>query len=232
MRRRLERRFWIGVALVAVLAGATAAAVMAAQPASKHARHHSPHSRHAHSRHSDRTSVLAVAAGYLGTTPAEVRGELQSGKSLAEVANATSGKSAQGLIQTLEAAAKKKLHAAATRLSARIVAKVDGHPGDGPAVHAATSYLGLTVTQLRADVRSGKTLAQVASSTSGKSEAGLIEAIVAARKTALATEAKAGRIPQARAATTESRLVSRVTARVRGSHRVLHHSHRGRAHKQ
>jgi hypothetical protein len=231
MRRRLERRFWIGVALVAVLAGATAAAVMAAQPASKHARHHSPHSRHAHSRHSDRTSVLAVAAGYLGATPAEVRGELQSGKSLAEIADATSGRSAQGLIQTLEAAAKKKLHAAAARLSARIVAKVDGHPGDDPAVHAATSYLGLTVTQLRADVRSGKTLAQVAGSTSGKSEAGLIDAIVAARKTALATEAKAGRISQARAATTESRLVSRVTARVRGSHRVLRHSHRGRAHK-
>lgn len=63
-------------------------------------------------------------------------------------------------------------------------------------------------------------------------EAGLIEAIVAARKTALAAEAKAGRISQARAATTESRLVSRVTARVRGSHRVLHHSHRGRAHKR
>ena len=227
MRRRLERRFWIGVAQIAVVAGATAAAVMAAQPAATHARRHS-----SHSRHSDRTDLLAVAASYLGATPEVLRSELQSGKSLAEIADATSGRSAQGLIQTLEAAAKKKLHAAATRLSARIVAKVDGHPGDDPAVHAATSYLGLTVTQLRADVRSGKTLAQVAGSTSGKTEAGLIDAIVAARKTALATEAKAGHISQARAATAESRLVSRVTARVRGSHRVLHHSHRGRAHKQ
>jgi hypothetical protein len=226
MRRRLERRFWIGVALIAVVAGATAAAVMAAQPAATHARRHS-----SHSRHSDRTDLLAVASGYLGTTPAVLRSELQSGKSLAEIADATSGRSAQGLIQTLEAAAKEKLHAAAARLSARIVAKVDGHPGDDPAVHAATSYLGLTVTQLRVDVRSGKTLAQVAGSTSGKSEAGLIEAIVAARKAALATEAKTGRISQARAATAESRLVSRVTARVRGSHRTLHHSHRGRAHK-
>jgi hypothetical protein len=227
MRRRLERRFWIGVALIAVVAGATAAAVMAAQPAATHARRHS-----SHSRHSDRTDLLAVAAGYLGTTPTVLRSELQSGKSLAQIADATSGRSAQGLIQTLEAAAKKKLHAAAARLSARIVAKVDGHPGDDPAVRAATSYLGLTVAQLRADVRSGKTLAQVAGSTSGKSEAGLIQAIVAARKAALATEAKAGRISQARAATTESRLVSRVTARVRGSHRTPHHSRRGRAHKQ
>jgi hypothetical protein len=226
MRRRLERRFWIGVALIAVVAGATAAAVMAAQPAATHARRHS-----SHSRRSDRTDLLAVAAGYLDTTSAVLRSDLQSGKSLAEIADATSGRSAQGLIQTLEAAAKKKLHAAATRLSARIVAKVDGHPGDDPAVHAATSYLGLTVTQLRADVRSGKTLAQVAGSTSGKTEAGLIDAIVAARKTALATEAKAGSISQARAATAESRLVSRVTARVRGSHRVLPHSHRGRAHE-
>jgi hypothetical protein len=200
---------------------------MAAQPAGKHARHHA-----SHGRHSNRKDLLTTAAGYLGATPAALRSELQSGKSLAEIANATSGKSAQGLIQTLEAAAKTKLHAAAARLSARIVAKVDGHPGDDPAVHAATSYLGLTVAQLRADVRSGKTLAEVADSTSGKTEAGLIEAIVAARKTALAAEAKAGRISQARASTTESRLVSRVTARVRGSHRVLHHSHRGRAHRQ
>jgi hypothetical protein len=226
MKRRLKRRFWIGVALIAVLAGATAAAVMAAQPPAKHVRAHS-----SRTRHSDRTDLLAVAAGYLGATPAQVRSELQSGKSLAEIADTTGGKSAQGLIQTLEAAARKKLHAAAARLSARIVAKVDGHPGDDPAVHAATSYLGLTVTQLRADVRSGKTLAQVAGSTSGKTEAGLIEAIVAARKTALATEAKAGRISHARAATAESRLVSRVTARVRGNHRVLHDSHGGRAHK-
>ncbi len=229
MRRRLERRFWIGVALVAVLAGATAAAVMAAQPAAKHGRHHS-----SRSRHSDKTDLLAVAAGYLGTTPAEVRSELQSGKSLAEVADATSGKSAQGLIQALEAAAKEKLHAAAATLSARIVAKVDKHPDSegGPAVRAATSYLGLTVTQLRADVRSGKTLAQVANSTSGKSEAGLIEAIVAARKAVLAAEAKAGSISQARASTAESRLQSRVKARVQDSHRVLRHSVRARAHKQ
>jgi hypothetical protein len=229
MKRRLERRFWIGVALVAVLAGATAAAVMAAQPAAKHVRAHS-----SRTRHGDKTDLLAVAAGYLGATPAQVRSELQSGKSLAEIADTTSGKSAQGLILTLEAAAKQKLHAAAARLSARITVKVDEHlDGDGgPAVHAATGYLGLSVSQLREDVRSGKTLAQVASSTRGKSEAGLIEAIVSARKAALAAEAKAGGISQARASTLESRLVSRVTARVQNNHRVLHHAHRARAHKQ
>lgn len=229
MKRRLERRFWIGVALVAVLAGATAAAVMAAQPAATHIRE-----RSSHSRHSDKTDLLAVAADYLGATPAQVRSELQSGKSLAEIADTTSGKSAQGLIQTLEAAAKKKLHAAATRLSARITAKVEGHlDGDGgPAVHAATDYLGLTAAQLRKDVRSGRTLAQVANSTSGKSEAGLIEAIVSARKAALVAEAKAGGISQAHMSTLESRLASRVRARVQDSHRVLTHSYRGHAHKQ
>ncbi|HEY4918100.1 MAG TPA: hypothetical protein VIH92_14400 [Solirubrobacteraceae bacterium] len=222
MRRRLERRFWIGVALIAVVAGATAAAVMAAQPAATHARRHS-----SHSRHSDKTDLLAVAASYLGATPAQVRSELQSGKSLAEIADTTSGKSAPGLIQTLEAAAKKKLHAAAARLSEKITAKVDEHvDGDGsPAVHAATGYLGLSVSQLRQDVRSGKTLAQVANSTSGKSEAGLIGAIVAARKAALAADVSAGKITHAHESAELPKLVRHVTARVQGTRHAGAHKH-------
>jgi hypothetical protein len=226
MRRRLERRFWIGVALIAVLAGITAAAVMAAQPAAKHAPH-----RSSHSRHKDGTDLLGVAAGYLGTTPAELHSEMQSGKSLAEIADATSGKSAQGLIQTLETAAKKKLHAAAAKLSARIVAKVDEHPdGGGRAVHAAMSYLGLSVTQLRDDMRSGETLAQVAKSTSGKSEAGLIEAIVSARKAALAADVSAGAITHARESAELPKLVRHVTARVqRTRHAGVHKRHHSAA---
>src|SRR3954454_11854667 len=46
---------------------------------------------------------LAAAASYLGTTPADLLAQLASGKSLAQVANATSGKSAAGLIAALVA---------------------------------------------------------------------------------------------------------------------------------
>jgi hypothetical protein len=51
---------------------------------------------------------LGVAAKYLGLTDAELRTELESGKSLADVAKAK-GKSADGLVDALVAAAKTRL---------------------------------------------------------------------------------------------------------------------------
>jgi hypothetical protein len=47
---------------------------------------------------------LTAAASYLGLTAAQLQTDLQSGQTLAQVANATSGKSADGLIQALVAA--------------------------------------------------------------------------------------------------------------------------------
>jgi hypothetical protein len=223
MTRRIRRRLWIGVAAIAVLAGVTAAAVMAAQPAAKHTHHHRSSREHRKGR------MLAAAASYLSTTTAQLRSQLQSGKSLAEIANATSGKSAQGLIHALEAADKQKLQAAGAKLSAHITAKVDRPGLANPTVRAATSYLGLSAVQLRSDLRSGKSLAQVANSTSGKSEAGLVQAIVAARKTALAADVSAGAVTQAHESAELPKLVRRVTARVQrtrhaGAHKQHHHS--------
>jgi hypothetical protein len=54
---------------------------------------------------------LEAAATYLGLTRAELRNELESGKTLAQVATAH-GKTADGLVQALLDAAKKKLDAA------------------------------------------------------------------------------------------------------------------------
>ncbi|HEY4811358.1 MAG TPA: hypothetical protein VIH71_09910 [Solirubrobacteraceae bacterium] len=122
----MKSRLWMSVAVIAVVAGITAAAVMAAQPASHpHARHH-----HRKGQHERKGSLLTTAASYLGSSPAELRSELSSGKSLAEIANATSGKSSQGLIEALEAADKQKLASAAARLPTRITAKVN-RPGGG-----------------------------------------------------------------------------------------------------
>ena len=54
---------------------------------------------------------LDAAADYLGLTEAELRTQLNSGKTLAEIAKAQ-GKSVDGLIAALKAAEKKKLDAA------------------------------------------------------------------------------------------------------------------------
>jgi polyhydroxyalkanoate synthesis regulator phasin len=54
---------------------------------------------------------LDAAASYLGLTDAQLRTQLQSGKSLADVAKAQ-GKSVDGLVQAIVDAAKKKIDAA------------------------------------------------------------------------------------------------------------------------
>jgi uncharacterized protein YidB (DUF937 family) len=56
---------------------------------------------------------LETAAGYIGITEAQLRAELESGKSLAQVAQAH-GKSVDSLINALVAAAKDKLDKAVT----------------------------------------------------------------------------------------------------------------------
>src|SRR5215212_4551686 len=64
-----------------------------------------------HHDHAGAFGGLDAAAGYLGLTEAQLRTQLESGKSLAAVAKAQ-GKSVDGLVQALVDAAKKKLDAA------------------------------------------------------------------------------------------------------------------------
>ncbi|HEX5449783.1 MAG TPA: hypothetical protein VFW85_06965 [Gaiellaceae bacterium] len=59
----------------------------------------------------ERFSLFRVAANYLGVTPWQLTHQLRQGKSLADVANATTGKSASGLVDELSAAIKTKLDA-------------------------------------------------------------------------------------------------------------------------
>src|SRR4051812_5088947 len=76
-----------------------------------------------------------------------------------------------------------------------------GGLGPGAGLDAAASYLGVPASDLVTALRSGKTLADVASSTSGKSPSGLIAALVAAEKSHLAAAVKDGRLTQAQADT-------------------------------
>ncbi len=190
---------------------------------------------------------IAAAAAYLGITQDALLTQLQSGKTLAQVANATSGKSAAGLIDAMVAAEQKELAAAVkagrltqaqadqmtANLKAHETAEVNGTfrgghgPGDhhgahGDALAAAATYLGISQSALLTQLQSGKTLAQVAEATSGKSTAGLVAALVAAEKSELAAAVKAGDLTQAQADQIATGLEARVTAMVNGQ-RPPHH---------
>lgn len=177
---------------------------------------------------------LAAAADYLGLTPAQLRAQLAAGKSLAQIANATNGTSASGLVDALTAVENKRIDAAvsngkltqsqastlAANVKARITALVNGtgrpHAGGighrGGFIQAAATYLGLTPQQLFTQLRSGKTLAQVADATSGKSSAGLIDALVAAAKKEIQAAVTGGKLTQSQASAFESNLEHRITA--------------------
>jgi len=203
--------------------------------------------------HRGRGNDLAAAATYLGVTQADLLTSLQSGKTLAEVAGATSGKSVAGLIDALVAAEKTELAAAVTAgeitqaqadqmastLTAHVTAEVNGTrpargpggPGFGHGAHsdeltAAATYLGVTETALTTQLQAGTTLAQVADATSGKSAAGLIDALVAAEKTELAAAVTAGTITQAQSDQIATTLKARFTALVNGT-RPAHDGRQG-----
>jgi hypothetical protein len=77
---------------------------------------------------------------------------------------------------------------------------------------------------LTTQLQAGKTLAQVADATSGKSAAGLVGALVAAEKTELATAVAAGTVTQAQSDQIASTLTARFTALV-NSTRPAHDDH-------
>jgi hypothetical protein len=199
----VKRRFFTGVAVLAVLAGGTTAVVTAAQPARD--------SRPAHA------GPLVAAANYLGVTKAQLQSELRSGRSLAQVAGATPGRSEAGLIEALVAAGRARLAAASANLTTKVTALVNRLRGPH-ATPPALSYLGIGRAQLQRELRAGKTLAQIADGTPGRSAAGLVEALVTVRKARLAALVAAGRLGQAQEARRLEHLTSRVTAEVNRAH--------------
>lgn len=82
---------------------------------------------------------------------------------------------------------------------------------------AAATYLGVSQADLLTSLQSGKTLAQVAGATGGKSVSGLIDALVADQKTKLAAAVSAGQLTQAQADQLAAGLTARVTAEVNGT---------------
>lgn len=85
-----------------------------------------------------------------------------------------------------------------------------GHFGD---LDVAADYLGLSETELRTQLRSGKSLAQVAKDR-GKSVDGLVDALVADARERVEAAVAAGRLTRAKADQVLADLEQRVTARV------------------
>jgi hypothetical protein len=161
----------------------------------------------------------AVVAAYLGLSSDELRTQLGSGKTLAEIA-AAQGKPVAGLEDAIVADAKTRLDQAVAdgKLTAAqektmlenlqshlddIVDHTGTHPGHRPAgkggphfAAAAAAYLGLTQAELRTQLKAGKSLTQVATA-QGKPVDGLEAAILAAAKTRLDKAVADGRLTAA-----------------------------------
>jgi hypothetical protein len=233
MHRSLRQKV-VATAAVAVLVGGLALAAVSATGQGD------AHRGARHGAHRNSARDLATAASYLGISSAQLAGELRQGKTLAQVAAATSGKSAQGLSTALLAARQAKLAKAGAHLQQRVAAEVNrpGGPGGGEGAanaskrgarlqamfsspkhigSVAASYLGVAPEQLQSQLSAGKTLAQVADATAGKSRAGLIAALVASRRTRLDAALASGRVSHAKGAKRGAALQARASALVQRS---------------
>ena len=165
-------------------------------------------------------NLIAAAATYIGVSEADLRGALRSNQSLADIAVAH-GKTRQGLIDALTAAASKDI--------ATLVDQKGLGPGNAPGFGrgpggprfemgnpfaTAATYLGISESDLRTKLQSGQNLAQIAASISGKSRDGLIKAIVDADTAKIDQAQKDGKITADQATQLKTGLTDRVTRMV------------------
>ena len=166
-------------------------------------------------------SYFTAAATYIGITEAQLRTELGTDKSLADVAVAH-GKTRDGLIAALTAAQQQDI---ATLVDQK---GIGGRPnpaigpgpgfGRGPGEHivfedslgAAATYLGTTTADLQTKIRAGQTLAQIANATAGKSRDGLVNALVADATAKIDAAQKAGTITADQATQLKTNLSTRL----------------------
>jgi hypothetical protein len=243
MRRSVKQKVFAGAAVAVLIGGGSLAAVSATGQRDGHRRAHARHGAdRTHGTHRVYRQDLLAAAAYLGISAAQLERELRASGSLAKVAEAHAGKSPQGLIEAIVTARRSRLAKAIAKLPTRVGAEVNGparlpaagvghsssgargaprrrHPlgpftATGRLGASAASYLGISSAAVGAELLSGKTLAQIAEATPGKSSAGLVDALVAAVEQRLKAARAAGRITPARAARREQRVRTRVGALV------------------
>jgi len=163
----------------------------------------------------DKGSLFTAAATYIGITEAQLRTDLGTDKSLADVAIAH-GKTRDGLIAALTSAQQQSITALVDQkgLGARPNPgpAFGRRPGDvdGDSFAAAATYLGMSTADLRTKLAAGQSLAQIANATPGKSRDGLVAALVADSTAKIDAAQKAGTITAVRATELKSNLASRM----------------------
>jgi len=168
-------------------------------------------------------NILATAATYIGISGADLRTELQTGKTLAEIAVAH-GKTRDGLIAALSAAATAQITTAVDQPGTSFWGP-GGHGGPGALrmitndIAAAAAYIGTTEADLRTKLQAGQTLTQIATA-AGKTRDGLIAAMVADGNAKIDAALAAGTITAAQAAEKKAALTAHVTAEVDQTHPV------------
>ena len=158
--------------------------------------------------------VLTPAASFLGISVSALQSDLKGGKTLAQEATAK-GKTAAALVDAIVASEKTVLDGENAAgwitdaqetsllddLKEQIAALVDNGPPVPPVRRAglldtAATYLGISVADLQADLKSGKSLADEATA-KGKTADGLVSALTAQAKTNLDAQVTAGEITAA-----------------------------------
>jgi hypothetical protein len=109
----LKRRLAVPAAVVAVFGGSAGTALACHGPGSSGAAQASfTGFHHFGMRHAG--MLESTVTTYLGLQPAQIKADLMAGQTLAQIANATPGKSASGLVSAIVAPLKTKLDAAVT----------------------------------------------------------------------------------------------------------------------
>ena len=164
----------------------------------------------------DKPSLVDQVAARLGVTPEQLRAAFKAALTARVDAAVAAGK------LTPEQAARLKQRIADAKgigLGARQAfgkhrkAHVQRLGARGRALGPAAAYLGLTREQLRTELKSGKSLAQLATA-KGKTTSGLVAAMLAPVKERLAKAVAAGRLTRQRADEILKRLTERVTQAV------------------
>ena len=174
-------------------------------------------------------SLLKAAAQYIGVGKADLVKDARAGKTLAQIATAH-GKTVDGLKAAMLAAVRVKLDAAvsagkassaqeqaklerAAKLIDRIVdakiGKVARRAGKARLLSVAARYIGVTPRALAADLKAGKSLAQVATA-HGKTATGLKEALLKPLKAHLDKAVAAKRITPAQAQERLTKIAARL----------------------
>jgi hypothetical protein len=171
---------------------------------------------------------LEAAAEAIGITEEELLTALQGGQSIAQVAEANEV-DVQTVIDAMVAAATERLEAAIDELPERMAEVVtrEGLPDRGPGRHhghfgagldAAAEAIGIESEELRAAIRDGSTIAEVAEANDVEVQA-VIDALVADAEAKLDEAVADGRISEDEAAERKAGLPERIEALVNGEGR-------------